>query len=149
MLAARVAASIAKQHSIHFAVGLSRDRSARHSSSGEPSRSWPSRLQRLARLSLSDTTGYADSVAGVRRWRRTVNATLGDDMLTASLAQHSLVDFPQPVAGLEERITPVEAARQCRAWGLPLRARCKRQSRKTGGASLMLNAMGYDTGIDL
>ena len=129
----RAAATIAKEHGIHFAVGLASASAVAEAGAME--------------FSLSDTTGYADP-AQVRRLTRKVKAAVGHDMLT-TLHLHNTrgLGLANVVAGLEEGITTFDASLGGLG-GCPF-APGASGNLVTEDLVLMLNAMGYRTGIDL
>ncbi|MEL6876876.1 MAG: hydroxymethylglutaryl-CoA lyase [Pseudomonadota bacterium] len=147
----RVAASIAKENGIHFAVGLSTAFGC--TMEGAVSEDQVVRLAERAaeagaqEFSLSDTTGYADP-AQVRRLTRKVKAAIGDDMLT-TLHLHNTrgLGLANVVAGLEEGITTFDASLGGLG-GCPF-APGASGNLVTEDLVLMLNSMGYTTGIDL
>ena len=96
---------------------------------------------------LSDTTGYADP-ASVKRLVRRVKSAIGDSRLT-SLHLHNTrgLGLANALAGLEEGITTLDAS----LGGL---GGCPAAPGASGNIvtedlAFMLDAMGYDTGIDL
>jgi len=147
----REAATIARGAGIHFAVGLSTAFGC--TMEGAVAEDQVVRLAEKAaeagaqEFSLSDTTGYADP-AQVRRLTRKVKATVGDDMLT-TLHLHNTrgLGLANVVAGLEEGITTFDASLGGLG-GCPF-APGASGNLVTEDLVLMLNAMGYDTGIDL
>ncbi|MEE4206303.1 MAG: hydroxymethylglutaryl-CoA lyase, partial [Erythrobacter sp.] len=152
MLAEIAAASaIAREHSIHFAVGLSTAFGC--TMEGAVSEDQVVRLAEKAveagaqEFSLSDTTGYADP-AQVRRLTRKVKAAVGDDRLT-TLHLHNTrgLGLANVVAGLEEGITTFDASLGGLG-GCPF-APGASGNLVTEDLVLMLNSMGLKTGIDL
>ncbi|MEM7779428.1 MAG: hydroxymethylglutaryl-CoA lyase [Pseudomonadota bacterium] len=145
------AASIAKAHDIHFAVGLSTAFGC--TMEGAVDEAQVVRLAARAaeagamEFSLSDTTGYADP-AQVRRLTRAVKAEIGDDMLT-TLHLHNTrgLGLANVVAGLEEGITTFDASLGGLG-GCPF-APGASGNLVTEDLVLMLNSMGCKTGIDL
>ncbi|MEO0462896.1 MAG: hydroxymethylglutaryl-CoA lyase [Pseudomonadota bacterium] len=145
------AAAIAKDHNIHFAVGLSTAFGC--TMEGAVAEDQVVRLAQQAaeagamEFSLSDTTGYADP-AQVRRLTRKVKAAVGDDMLT-TLHLHNTrgLGLANVVAGLEEGITTFDASLGGLG-GCPF-APGASGNLVTEDLVLMLNSMGYETGIDL
>lgn len=145
------AAAIAKQHGIHFAVGLSTAFGC--TLEGAVSEDQVVRLAERAaeagamEFSLSDTTGYADP-AQVRRLTRKVKAAVGQDMLT-TLHLHNTrgLGLANVVAGLEEGITTFDASLGGLG-GCPF-APGASGNLVTEDLVLMLNSMGLATGIDL
>lgn len=145
------AATIAKDHGIHFAVGLSTAFGCTMEGAVPDDQ-----VVRLAveaaeagamEFSLSDTTGYADP-AQVRRLTRKVKAAVGDDMLT-TLHLHNTrgLGLANVVAGLEEGITTFDASLGGLG-GCPF-APGASGNLVTEDLVLMLNSMGCKTGIDL
>ena len=152
MLAEIAAASaIAREHGIHFAVGLSTAFGC--TMEGAVAEDQVVRLAEKAveagaeELSLSDTTGYADP-AQVRRLTRKVRAAVGADRLT-TLHLHNTrgLGLANVVAGLEEGITTFDASLGGLG-GCPF-APGASGNLVTEDLVLMLNAMGLKTGIDL
>ncbi len=147
----RAAASIAKEHGIHFAVGLSTAFGC--TMEGAVAEDQVVRLAEQAaeagalEFSLSDTTGYADP-AQVRRLTRKVKAAVGDDMLT-TLHLHNTrgLGLANVVAGLEEGITTFDASLGGLG-GCPF-APGASGNLVTEDLVLMLNSMGLKTGINL
>ncbi|MDR7101195.1 hydroxymethylglutaryl-CoA lyase [Croceicoccus sp. BE223] len=97
-------------------------------------------------LSLSDTTGYADP-AQVRRLVRAVKAVAGDRLSTLHLHNTRGLGLANAVAGLDEGITTLDASIGGLG-GCPY-APGASGNLVTEDLVLMLNAMGYETGIDL
>ncbi|NBC88637.1 MAG: hydroxymethylglutaryl-CoA lyase [Alphaproteobacteria bacterium] len=152
MLAEIAAASaIAREHGIHFAVGLSTAFGC--TIEGAVAEDQVVRLAEKAveagaeELSLSDTTGYADP-AQVRRLTRKVKTAVGADRLT-TLHLHNTrgLGLANVVAGLEEGITTFDASLGGLG-GCPF-APGASGNLVTEDLVLMLNAMGLKTGIDL
>ena len=147
----RTAAAIARENSIHFAVGLSTAFGC--TMEGAVSEDQVVRLAEQAaeagamEFSLSDTTGYADP-AQVRRLTRKVKAAVGADMLT-TLHLHNTrgLGLANVVAGLEEGITTFDASLGGLG-GCPF-APGASGNLVTEDLVLMLNSMGLKTGIDL
>ncbi|MEM9500488.1 MAG: hydroxymethylglutaryl-CoA lyase [Pseudomonadota bacterium] len=145
------AAKNARGAGVHFAVGLSTAFGC--TMEGAVSEDQVVRLAEKAveagamEFSLSDTTGYADP-AQVRRLTRKVKAAVGDDMLT-TLHLHNTrgLGLANVVAGLEEGITTFDASLGGLG-GCPF-APGASGNLVTEDLVLMLNSMGYDTGIDL
>ncbi|MBV7265241.1 hydroxymethylglutaryl-CoA lyase [Erythrobacter ani] len=145
------AAEIARGAGVHFAVGLSTAFGC--TMEGAVSEDQVVRLAEQAaeagaqEFSLSDTTGYADP-AQVRRLTRKVKAAVGDEMLT-TLHLHNTrgLGLANVVAGLEEGITTFDASLGGLG-GCPF-APGASGNLVTEDLVLMLNSMGYDTGIDL
>ncbi|MEM6584481.1 MAG: hydroxymethylglutaryl-CoA lyase [Pseudomonadota bacterium] len=147
----RSAAIIAREHDIHFAVGLSTAFGC--TIEGAVPEDQVVRLAEQAaeagamEFSLSDTTGYADP-AQVRRLTRKVKAAVGADMLT-TLHLHNTrgLGLANVVAGLEEGITTFDASLGGLG-GCPF-APGASGNLVTEDLVLMLNSMGCKTGIDL
>lgn len=145
------AARIAKDAGIHFAVGLSTAFGC--TMEGAVNEDQVVRLAEKAaeagaqEFSLSDTTGYADP-AQVRRLIRKVKAAIGADMLT-TLHLHNTrgLGLANVVAGLEEGITTFDASLGGLG-GCPF-APGASGNLVTEDLVLMLNSMGFRTGIDL
>lgn len=145
------AAEIAKDAGIHFAVGLSTAFGC--TIEGAVPEDTVVRLAVAAaeaggqEFSLSDTTGYADP-AQVKRLVRKVKAAVGDDMLT-TLHLHNTrgLGLANALAGLEEGITTIDSSLGGLG-GCPY-APGASGNLVTEDLVLMLNSMGYDTGIDL
>ncbi|MEE4200316.1 hydroxymethylglutaryl-CoA lyase [Erythrobacter sp.] len=145
------AAGIAREAGIHFAVSLSTAFGC--TMEGAVAEDQVVRLAEQAakagaqEFSLSDTTGYADP-AQVRRLTRKVKAAVGEDMLT-TLHLHNTrgLGLANVVAGLEEGITTFDASLGGLG-GCPF-APGASGNLVTEDLVLMLNSMGYDTGIDL
>ncbi|QVM82654.1 hydroxymethylglutaryl-CoA lyase [Novosphingobium decolorationis] len=144
-------AEIAKDAGIHFAVGLSTAFGC--TIEGAVPEDTVVRLAVAAaeaggqEFSLSDTTGYADP-AQVKRLVRKVKAAVGDDMLT-TLHLHNTrgLGLANALAGLEEGITTIDSSLGGLG-GCPY-APGASGNLVTEDLVLMLNSMGYDTGIDL
>ncbi len=144
-------ARIAKDAGIHFAVGLSTAFGC--TIEGAVPEDTVVRLAVAAaeaggqEFSLSDTTGYADP-AQVKRLVRKVKAAVGDDKLT-TLHLHNTrgLGLANALAGLEEGITTIDAS-IAGLGGCPY-APGASGNLVTEDLVLMLNAMGYETGIDL
>ncbi len=145
------AADIARGAGIHFAVGLSTAFGC--TMEGAVPEDQVVRLAVAAaeagaqEFSLSDTTGYADP-AQVRRLTRKVRGAVGAALLT-TLHLHNTrgLGLANVVAGLEEGITTFDASLGGLG-GCPF-APGASGNLVTEDLVLMLNAMGYDTGIDL
>lgn len=144
------AASIARDHGIHFAVGLSTAFGC--TMEGAVSEEQVIRLAAAAadagaqEFSLSDTTGYADP-AQVRRLVRKVRAAVGDRLTTLHLHNTRGLGLANVVAGLEEGITTFDASLGGLG-GCPF-APGASGNLVTEDLVLMLNSMGLKTGIDL
>lgn len=144
------AASIARDHGIHFAVGLSTAFGC--TMEGAVSEDAVVRLAEQAleagaqEFSLSDTTGYADP-AQVRRLVRKVRAAVGERLTTLHLHNTRGLGLANVVAGLEEGITTFDASLGGLG-GCPF-APGASGNLVTEDLVLMLNSMGLRTGIDL
>lgn len=144
-------AAIAREANVHFAVGLSTAFGC--TIEGAVPEDTVVRLAAAAvaagamELSLSDTTGYADP-AQVRRLVRRIKAEVGSDLLT-TLHLHNTrgLGLANALAGLDEGITTLDASLGG-IGGCPY-APGASGNLVTEDLVLMLNAMGYDTGIDL
>ncbi|MEP3050695.1 MAG: hydroxymethylglutaryl-CoA lyase [Erythrobacter sp.] len=144
-------AKILADHEIHFAVGLSTAFGC--TIEGAVDEDVVVKLAEQAveagaqELSLSDTTGYADP-AQVRRLARKVRSAVGADKLT-TLHLHNTrgLGLANVVAGLEEGITTFDSS-LCGLGGCPF-APGASGNLVTEDLVLMLNSMGYETGIDL
>lgn len=143
-------ASTARAHGVHVAVGLSTAFGC--TIEGAVPEATVVRLATAAaeagamEFSLSDTTGYADP-AQVRRLVRAVRAEVGDRLTTLHLHNTRGLGLANALAGLDEGITTLDAS----LGGL---GGCPHAPGASGNLVtedlvLMLNAMGYDTGIDL
>ncbi len=143
-------ARIAKAGGVHFAVGLSTafGCTIEGAVSGEA-------VVRLAaasaeagaeEFSLSDTTGYADP-AQVRRLIRKVRGAVGDKLTTLHLHNTRGLGLANALAGLDEGITTLDASLGGLG-GCPY-APGASGNLVTEDLVLMLNSMGYETGIDL
>ena len=97
-------------------------------------------------FSLSDTTGYADP-AQVRRLVRAVRAAVGDRLTTLHLHNTRGLGLANALAGLDEGITTLDASLGGLG-GCPY-APGASGNIVTEDLVLMLNSMGYETGIDL
>lgn len=143
-------AAIAREHSIHFAVGLSTAFGC--TMEGAVPEETVVRLAEKAveagaeELSLSDTTGYADP-AQVRRLTREVRAAVGERLTTLHLHNTRGLGLANVVAGLEEGITTFDASLGGLG-GCPF-APGASGNLVTEDLVLMLNSMGLKTGIDL
>ena len=144
-------ARIAREAGIGFAVGLATAFGC--TIEGAVSEDTVVRLAEAAiaagaeELSLSDTTGYADP-AKVRRLVRKVKAAVGHDKLT-TLHLHNTrgLGLANALAGLEEGITTLDASLGG-IGGCPF-APGASGNIVTEDLVFMLQAMGYETGIDL
>ena len=143
-------AETAREHGIHFAVGLSTAFGCTIEGAVDPAA-----VARLAEasakagaqeFSLSDTTGYADP-AQVRRLIREVRGAVGEMLTTLHLHNTRGLGLANVVAGLEEGITTFDASLGGLG-GCPF-APGASGNIVTEDLVLMLNAMGYETGIDL
>lgn len=143
-------AAIARDHGIHFAVGLSTAFGC--TMEGAVKEDAVVRLAEAAleagaqEFSLSDTTGYADP-AQVRRLVRKVRAAVGDKLTTLHLHNTRGLGLANVVAGLEEGITTFDASLGGLG-GCPF-APGASGNLVTEDLVLMLNSMGLKTGIDL
>ena len=144
-------ARIARQSGIDFAVGLATAFGC--TIEGAVSEDAVVRLAEASvaagaqELSLSDTTGYADP-AQVKRLVRKVKAAVGAGMLT-TLHLHNTrgLGLANALAGLEEGITTLDASLGG-IGGCPF-APGASGNIVTEDLVFMLQAMGYETGIDL
>lgn len=147
----RAVAGIADAAGVHFAVGLSTAFGC--TIEGAIPEDQVVRLAEAAvaagagELSLSDTTGYADP-AQVKRLVRKVKAAVGDGLLT-TLHLHNTrgLGLANALAGLEEGITTLDASLGGLG-GCPY-APGASGNIVTEDLAFMLDAMGYETGIDL
>jgi hydroxymethylglutaryl-CoA lyase len=144
-------ARIAKAHGIHFAVGLATAFGC--TIEGHVPEDQVLRLAEAAveagadELSLSDTTGYADP-AQIKRLTRKVKAAVGADKLnTLHLHNTRGLGLANVLAGLEEGITAFDASLGGLG-GCPF-APGASGNIVTEDLVFMLEAMGYETGIDL
>ena len=144
-------ARIAREGSVHFAVGLSTAFGC--TIEGAVPEDQVVRLAVAAaeagaqEFSLSDTTGYADP-AQVRRLVRKLKAAVGADKLT-TLHLHNTrgLGLANALAGLEEGITTLDSSLGGLG-GCPY-APGASGNLVTEDLVLMLNSMGLRTGIDL
>lgn len=147
----RAVADIAQDAGIDFAVGLSTAFGC--TIEGAVPEATVERLAVAAveagaqELSLSDTTGYADP-AQVRRLVRRVKAAVGADKLT-TLHLHNTrgLGLANALAGLDEGITTLDASLGG-IGGCPF-APGASGNIVTEDLVFMLQAMGFETGIDL
>ncbi|MBY0306837.1 MAG: hydroxymethylglutaryl-CoA lyase [Sphingomonas sp.] len=147
----RAVAGIAQAAGVHFAVGLSTAFGC--TIEGAVSEDQVVRLAEASvaagamELSLSDTTGYADP-AQVKRLVRKVRAAVGADKLT-TLHLHNTrgLGLANALAGLEEGITTLDSSLGGLG-GCPY-APGASGNIVTEDLAFMLQAMGYETGIDL
>jgi len=144
------AAQIAHEGGKHFAVGLSTAFGCTLEGAVPEDR-----VVRLAEaaaaagadeFSLSDTTGYADP-AQVRRLVMAVRGAVGDKLTTLHLHNTRGLGLANALAGLDEGITTLDASLGGLG-GCPY-APGASGNIVTEDLVLMLNAMGYSTGIDL
>lgn len=146
----RAVAEIASAGQVHFAVGLSTAFGC--TLEGAVSEEAVVRLAEAAaeagaqELSLSDTTGYADP-AQVRRLIRKVRGAVGDLLTTLHLHNTRGLGLANALAGLEEGITTLDASLGGLG-GCPY-APGASGNLVTEDLVLMLNSMGFETGIDL
>lgn len=146
----RKVAEIARAADVHFAVGLSTAFGC--TIEGAVPEDTVARLAAASaeagaqEFSLSDTTGYADP-AQVRRLIRRVRAEVGDRLTTLHLHNTRGLGLANAVAGLDEGITTLDASLGGLG-GCPY-APGASGNLVTEDLVLMLNAMGYETGIDL
>jgi len=143
-------ARIASDAGVHFAVGLSTAFGC--TIEGAVPEDTVARLAAASaeagalEFSLSDTTGYADP-AQVRRLIRKVRAEVGDRLTTLHLHNTRGLGLANALAGLDEGITTLDSSLGGLG-GCPY-APGASGNLVTEDLVLMLNAMGYDTGIDL
>ena len=146
----RAAVAVAHEGGKHFAVGLSTAFGCTLEGAVPEAR-----VVRLAaaaaeagadEFSLSDTTGYADP-AQVRRLVRAVRGAVGDRLTTLHLHNTRGLGLANALAGLDEGITTLDASLGGLG-GCPY-APGASGNIVTEDLVLMLNSMGYDTGIDL
>jgi hydroxymethylglutaryl-CoA lyase len=97
-------------------------------------------------LSLSDTTGYADP-AQVKRLIRKVRTVAGEKLTTLHLHNTRGLGLANALAGLEEGITTLDASLGGLG-GCPF-APGASGNIVTEDLAFMLQAMGFETGIDL
>lgn len=97
-------------------------------------------------LSLSDTTGYADP-AQVKRLIRKVRSVAGEKLTTLHLHNTRGLGLANALAGLEEGITTLDASLGGLG-GCPF-APGASGNIVTEDLAFMLQAMGFETGIDL
>lgn len=143
-------AAIARAAGVHFAVGLSTAFGC--TIEGAVPEDTVARLAAASaeagalEFSLSDTTGYADP-AQVRRLVRRVRAEVGERLTTLHLHNTRGLGLANALAGLDEGITTLDASIGGLG-GCPY-APGASGNLVTEDLVLMLNAMGYETGIDL
>ena len=143
-------AKIASSAGVHFAVGLSTAFGC--TIEGAVSEEAVVRLAAAAaeagaqEFSLSDTTGYADP-AQVRRLIRKVRAAIGDKLTTLHLHNTRGLGLANALDGLDEGITTLDSSLGGLG-GCPA-APGASGNLVTEDLVLMLNVMGYETGIDL
>ena len=143
-------AQIARAAGVHFAVGLSTAFGC--TIEGAVSEEQVVRLAAAAaeagaqEFSLSDTTGYADP-AQVKRLIRKVRGAVGDKLTTLHLHNTRGLGLANALAGLEEGITTFDASLGGLG-GCPY-APGASGNLVTEDLVLMLNSMGFRTGIDL
>lgn len=143
-------AQIARAAGVHFAVGLSTAFGC--TIEGAVSEEQVVRLAAAAaeagaqEFSLSDTTGYADP-AQVKRLIRKVRGAVGDKLTTLHLHNTRGLGLANALAGLEEGITTLDASLGGLG-GCPY-APGASGNLVTEDLVLMLNSMGFRTGIDL
>lgn len=146
----RAMGRIANEAGVHFAVGLSTAFGC--TIEGAVPQATVVRLAAACieagakELSLSDTTGYADP-AQVRRLVRAVRAEVGEALTTLHLHNTRGLGLANALAGLDEGITTLDASLGGLG-GCPY-APGASGNLVTEDLVLMLNAMGYKTGIDL
>lgn len=143
-------AQIAREAGIHFAVSLSTAFGC--TLEGAVNEDAVMRLAEASlsagaqEFSLSDTTGYADP-AQVKRLVRKVRSVVGDKLTTLHLHNTRGFGLANALAGLDEGITTLDASLGGLG-GCPY-APGASGNLVTEDLVLMLNAMGFDTGIDL
>lgn len=143
-------ARITSAAGVHFAVGLSTAFGC--TIEGAVSEAQVVRLAAASaeagaqEFSLSDTTGYADP-AQVKRLIRAVRGAVGDKLTTLHLHNTRGLGLANAVVGLDEGITTLDSSLGGLG-GCPY-APGASGNLVTEDLVLMLNAMGYDTGIDL
>lgn len=144
-------ATMARDAGVHFAVGLSTAFGC--TIEGPVDEDQVVRLAEASaeagamEFSLSDTTGYADP-AYVKRLVRKVRAAVGaDKMTTLHLHNTRGLGLANALAGLEEGITTLDASLGGLG-GCPF-APGASGNIVTEDLVFMIQAMGYDTGIDL
>lgn len=143
-------AEIARAAGVHFAVGLSTAFGC--TIEGAVPEDTVVRLAAASaeagamEFSLSDTTGYADP-AQVRRLVRKVRSEVGDMLTTLHLHNTRGLGLANALAGLDEGISTLDSSIGGLG-GCPY-APGASGNLVTEDLVLMLNAMGFDTGIDL
>lgn len=143
-------AAIADAAGVHFAVSLSTAFGC--TIEGAVSEDQVVRLAEASvaagakELSLSDTTGYADP-AQVKRLVRKVRGAVGDRLTTLHLHNTRGLGLANALAGLEEGITTLDSSLGGLG-GCPY-APGASGNIVTEDLAFMLQAMGYDTGINL
>ncbi|NBC36010.1 hydroxymethylglutaryl-CoA lyase [Novosphingobium sp. FSY-8] len=146
----RAMAAIASDAGVHFAVGLSTAFGCTIEGAVPQAtvvRQAVASVEAGAKeLSLSDTTGYADP-RQVRQLVRAVRAEVGDVLTTLHLHNTRGLGLANALAGLDEGITTLDSSLGGLG-GCPY-APGASGNLVTEDLVLMLNSMGYDTGIDL
>jgi hydroxymethylglutaryl-CoA lyase len=143
-------AEVAEAAGVHFAVGLSTAFGC--TIEGQVSEDQVVRLAEASmkagakEFSLSDTTGYADPAA-VKRLIRSVRGAVGDALTTLHLHNTRGLGLANALAGLEEGITTLDASLGGLG-GCPY-APGASGNIVTEDLAFMLDAMGYETGVDL
>lgn len=146
----RACVGIATDAGVHFAVGLSTAFGCTYEGPIDEAQ-----VVRLAgacaeagvtEFSLSDTTGYANP-AQVKRLVKAVRAEVGDRLTTLHLHNTRGLGLANALAGLEEGITTLDASLGGLG-GCPF-APGASGNIVTEDLVFMLQAMGFETGIDL